>query len=44
MLAEDVEEMNPELALRAPDREVYTTHYEAVNAMLLNEFLKSIAR
>jgi hypothetical protein len=32
--------VNPALVTRDAKGEVYTVHYEAVNAMLLNEFLK----
>ena len=32
--------MNPDLVARDKDGEIYTVRYEAVNAMLLNEFLK----
>ena len=32
--------MNPDLVVRGEDGKVYTVRYEAVNAMLLNEFLK----
>ena len=32
--------MNPELVMRDDNGEIYTVRYEAVNAMLLNEFLK----
>ena len=32
--------MNPDLVARDAKGEVYTVRYEAVNAMLLNEFLK----
>ena len=32
--------MNPDLVVRDEKNEVYTVRYEAVNAMLLNEFLK----
>ena len=32
--------MNPDLVLRDADGEVCTVRYDAVNAMLLNEFLK----
>ena len=32
--------MNPDLVVRDDDGKVYTVRYEAVNAMLLNEFLK----
>ena len=37
---EEVAEVNPHLVLRDKDGEIYTVRYEAVNAMLLNEFLK----
>ena len=32
--------MNPDLVVRDEDGKVNTVRYEAVNAMLLNEFLK----
>ena len=32
--------MNPDLVARDDEGKVYTVRYEAVNAMLLNEFLK----
>ena len=32
--------MNPDLVVRDENGEIYTVRYEAVNAMLLNEFLK----
>ena len=32
--------MNPDLVVRDDNGEIYTVRYEAVNAMLLNEFLK----
>ena len=32
--------MNPDLVVRDADGKVYTVRYDAVNAMLLNEFLK----
>ena len=32
--------MSPELVLRDEQGEIYSVRYEAVNAMLLNEFLK----
>jgi hypothetical protein len=35
-----VEKVNPDLVTRDDKGEVYTVRYEAVNAMLLNEFLK----
>jgi Chaperone of endosialidase/Carboxypeptidase regulatory-like domain len=40
LVAEDVEKVNPDLVLRDDSGKVYTVRYEAVNAMLLNEFLK----
>ena len=39
-MAEQVEKVNPDLVARDGDGNVYTVRYEAVNAMLLNEFLK----
>ena len=41
LVAEEVEKVCPELVARDADGKVYTVRYEAVNAMLLNEFLKS---
>jgi len=40
LLAEQVEKVNPDLVVRDEDGKVTTVRYEAVNAMLLNEFLK----
>jgi hypothetical protein len=40
LVAEDVEKVNPDLVIHDADGKVYTVRYEAVNAMLLNEFLK----
>jgi len=40
LVAEEVEKVNPALVTRDADGKVYTVRYEAVNAMLLNEFLK----
>jgi Chaperone of endosialidase len=40
LVAEDVERINPDLVVRDKNGEIYTVRYEAVNAMLLNEFLK----
>ena len=39
-MAEDVEKVNPDLVVRDGEGKVNTVRYEAVNAMLLNEFLK----
>jgi predicted ribosome quality control (RQC) complex YloA/Tae2 family protein len=40
LVAEDVEKISPDLVVRDRDGKPYTVRYEAVNAMLLNEFLK----
>ena len=40
LIAEEVEKVNPDLVVRGEDGKVTTVRYEAVNAMLLNEFLK----
>src|SRR6266508_3274395 len=40
LLAEEVAEVNPDLVVRDENGEIYTVRYDAVNAMLLNEFLK----
>jgi hypothetical protein len=40
LIAEDVAKVNPDLVVRDKNGEIYTVRYEAVNAMLLNEFLK----
>jgi len=40
LVAEEVEKVNPDLVAHDAKGEVYTVRYEAVNAMLLNEFLK----
>jgi uncharacterized coiled-coil protein SlyX len=39
-VAEDVEKVAPELVTHDQEGKPYTVRYEAVNAMLLNEFLK----
>jgi len=36
-----VAEVNPNLVVRDENGEIYTVRYDAVNAMLLNEFLKA---
>jgi hypothetical protein len=41
LVAEEVEKVNPDLVVRGEDGKVMTVRYEAVNAMLLNEFLKA---
>ena len=40
LIAEEVAKVNPDLVVHNADGEIYTVRYEAVNAMLLNEFLK----
>jgi endosialidase-like protein len=40
LVAEDVEKVNPDLVVRDKEGKPYTVRYDAVNAMLLNEFLK----
>jgi hypothetical protein len=44
LVAEDVEKVNPDLVVRDADGQVNTVRYEAINAMLLNEFLKEHRR
>jgi len=40
LIAGEVAEVNPDLVVRDEKGEIYTVRYDAVNAMLLNEFLK----
>src|SRR6267378_4207738 len=40
LIVEEVEKVDPNLVVRDEDGKVSTVRYEAVNAMLLNEFLK----
>jgi hypothetical protein len=40
LVAEEVEQVNPDLVVCDDEGKVYTVRNEAVNAMLLNEFLK----
>jgi hypothetical protein len=44
LVAEQVEKVNPDLVARDDQGKPYTVRYEAVNAMLLNEFLKEHRR
>jgi hypothetical protein len=44
LIAEEVEKVNPDLVTRNAKGEAETVRYEAVNAMLLNEFLKAHQR
>src|SRR5206468_10666698 len=41
LVAEDVEKVNPDLVARDDQGKPFTVRYEAVNAMLLNEFIKA---
>jgi uncharacterized coiled-coil protein SlyX len=41
LVAEEVEKVNPDLVARDEQGKPYSVRYEAVNAMLLNEFLKA---
>jgi hypothetical protein len=41
LIAEQVADVNPDLVVRDKGGEIYTVRYDAVNAMLLNEFLKT---
>jgi hypothetical protein len=40
LIAEEVERVNPHLVVRDKEGKPFSVRYEAVNAMLLNEFLK----
>ena len=40
LVAEEVENVNPDLVIRDREGKPYTVRYEQINAMLLNEFLK----
>jgi hypothetical protein len=40
LIAEEVEEISPHLITRGGDGKIHAVRYDAVNAMLLNEFLK----
>jgi hypothetical protein len=44
LIAEDVAAVNPDLVVRDKNGEIYTVRYDAVDAMLLNEFLKEHRR
>jgi hypothetical protein len=44
LVAEEMEKVNPDLVIRDEQGKPYTVRYEAVNAMLLNEFLKEHRR
>ena len=40
LIAEEVAAVNPDLVVRDENGDIYSVRYDAVNAMLLNEFLK----
>jgi hypothetical protein len=40
LVAEEVEKVNPDLVVRDAEGKVMTVRYDAINAMVLNEFLK----
>ena len=40
LVAEEVAKADPDLVVRDAKGQIFTVRYEAVNAMLLNEFLK----
>ena len=44
LIAEEVEKVNPALVIHDPQGKAYSVRYDAVNAMLLNEFLKEHAK
>ena len=44
LIAEEVEKVSPDLVVHDAKHQVYTARYEAVNAMLLNEFRKQYER
>jgi Chaperone of endosialidase len=44
LVAEDVESVSPDLIVRDKEGKAYSVRYDAVNAMLLNEFLKEHRR
>ena len=44
LIAEEVAEVFPELAVRGADGKVETVHYETLNVLLLNEFQKQAGR
>ena len=41
LIAEEVAKVNPDLVVHDRNGDIYSVRYEAVNAMLLNEFLKA---
>jgi hypothetical protein len=43
LIAEEVAQVNPDLVVHDKDGEILSVHYDQINAMLLNEFLKEHA-
>jgi hypothetical protein len=41
LIAEEVAEVSPDLTVRDENGEIHAVRYDAVNAMLLNDFLKA---
>jgi hypothetical protein len=44
LIAEEIAEASPDLMVRDKNGEIYTVRYDAMNAMVLNEFLKAHRR
>ena len=44
LVAEEVDQVDPNLVVRDSHNQIFSVRYEAVNAMLLNEFLKEHKR
>ena len=44
LVAEEVAKIDPDLVMRDEKGEIYSVRYDAINAMLLNEFLKEHRR
>jgi hypothetical protein len=44
LVAEEVEKVNPDLVVKDKEGKVFSVRYDAVNVMLLNEFLKEHRR
>jgi trimeric autotransporter adhesin len=44
LIAEEVEKVSPDLVVRGPDGRAFSVRYEAVNAMLLNEYRRQHER
>jgi septal ring factor EnvC (AmiA/AmiB activator) len=44
LIAQEVEKISPDLVVHDAQHRIFTVRYDAVNAMLLNEFRKQHAR